>query len=334
MALTPDQRQQVEWALAAGVAVQPSVMAEYNAVSPGPVITTTVVPTPAAVIIPEVITPPTLVPTGGGSLSGGDYDAALRQALLDNWGVHTGPLSGSPAQMLAEAQRIAVNNGATNTNALLAVGATGFNFDDFYGGADGGLPGPVAATPAVGGALALAGAASAWALARATLGRVGRISAAQWGALPGWARSALSVVGITIGADLALDLPGVPGDIIPQINIPGTLASPFTGGADFPALHDHIVGGWVANGVPFYRLASGKLAVQNKKGRWKVWMPKKPTVLYNNGASSLQSFLKADKIIDRQAKKLAKALRRRAPSQRRSSGAKTVEGAVTNVRQG
>lgn len=80
-----------------------------------------------------------------------------------------------------------------------------------------------------------------------------------------------------------------------------------------------VVGSWVANGVRFYRLADGKLAVQNKKGRWKVWRPRKPIVLYADGASSLKTMLRADKALTKQAKKIASMLNRRAPRKAKSS---------------
>jgi len=80
-----------------------------------------------------------------------------------------------------------------------------------------------------------------------------------------------------------------------------------------PGMHAHVVGSWVANGVTFYRLADGKLAVQNKRGRWKVWKPKKPIVLYADGASSLKMMLRADRALNKQAKKIAAMLNRRAP---------------------
>jgi hypothetical protein len=85
-----------------------------------------------------------------------------------------------------------------------------------------------------------------------------------------------------------------------------------------PLQQVQVVGSWVANGVTFYRLADGKLAVQNKKGRWKVWRPKKPIVLYADGASNLKTMLRADKALNKQAKKIAAMLNRRAPKRRTS----------------
>jgi hypothetical protein len=137
-------------------------------------------------------------------------------------------------------------------------------------------------------------------------------------------------VGIGVGALVAFN-----GDI-PFITLPGqgsTVVAPFDasseGGAVMPSVdiqvvapsplqQVQVVGSWVANGVTFYRLADGKLAVQNKKGRWKVWRPKKPIVLYADGASNLKTMLRADKALNKQAKKIAAMLNRRAPKRRTS----------------
>jgi len=81
----------------------------------------------------------------------------------------------------------------------------------------------------------------------------------------------------------------------------------------------HIIGSWVANGVTFYRLSDGKLAVQSKHGKWKVWRPKKPIVIMPGGVGSIRTLLRADAVITRQSKKLANMLNRRAPRPRRSS---------------
>lgn len=70
--------------------------------------------------------------------------------------------------------------------------------------------------------------------------------------------------------------------------------------------------GWIANGVVFYRiLESGRLAVQNKKGRWRVWKPRRPIVLYADGARDLKTMLRADKALNKQSKKIASMLNRR-----------------------
>jgi len=156
-------------------------------------------------------------------------------------------------------------------------------------------------------------------LLRAAMGGATRITRAHWNRLPGWAQSLLAGVGLGVGIDLALDVPGIPGE---SIILGG-------GGGGGPDLHmgQHltdghlgvtVVGGWVANGVQFYRLSDGKLAVQNSKGRWKVWRPKKPIVLYSGGAVNLKTLLRADAVLNRQAKRIAAMLNRRAPRAKRS----------------
>jgi len=157
----------------------------------------------------------------------------------------------------------------------------------------------------------------------------GRLTSSIWNSLPSLVRSALTQVGIGVGALIAFNgdipfitLPGQGGDVVPfdagsegGVMTPGPsvdiqIASPS------PLQGAQVVGSWVANGVTFYRLADGKLAVQNKKGRWKVWRPKKPIVLYADGASNLKTMLRADKALNKQAKKIAAMLNRRAPRRR------------------
>jgi len=160
----------------------------------------------------------------------------------------------------------------------------------------------------------------------------GRVTLAVWNLLPAWAKGALTQVGIVVGTEITVEAFGGEG-FIPGIGLPdleGTNGTapivPFTPGLPVgpiaptehaaPFLHNHIVGSWVANGVTFYRLFDGKLAVQNKKGRWKVWRPKKPIVFYATGAVDLKTMLRADAVLNRQAKKIAAMLNRRAPRKR------------------
>ena len=179
--------------------------------------------------------------------------------------------------------------------------------------------------PLVTGYLALAGQALRLILG----GGGGRLTRAIWNNLPPLLRTALTQVGIGVGVMIAFsgDIPFVPklfdrnGDFDPGQEGGGIISggtvdieiapSPFQG--------VQIVGTpWVANGVTFYRLSDGKLAVKNKKGRWKVWRPKKPIVLYADGASNLKTMLRADKALNKQAKKIAAMLNRRAPKRRTS----------------
>lgn len=77
--------------------------------------------------------------------------------------------------------------------------------------------------------------------------------------------------------------------------------------------------GWIANGVQFYYVSDGRLAVQNKRGRWKFWRPKKPIVLFATGAKDIRTMVRADKALNKQSKAIAGMLNRRAPRPRRSS---------------
>lgn len=67
---------------------------------------------------------------------------------------------------------------------------------------------------------------------------------------------------------------------------------------------------WVANGIQFYRNASGMLGVLNKRGRWKQWRPRHPIVIYSNGAHSIKSMLRAEKAMKKQAKEIETMLKR------------------------
>ena len=107
------------------------------------------------------------------------------------------------------------------------------------------------------------------------------------------------------GGEIDVSQEGVGGSMSRSVDIQVVSPSPIQ--------QVQVVGSWVANGVTFYRLADGKLAVQNKKGRWKVWKPKKPIVLYADGASNLKTMLRADRALNKQAKKIAAMLNRRAP---------------------
>ncbi len=171
-------------------------------------------------------------------------------------------------------------------------------------------------------------------LLRVLMGNATRITAQAWNQLPGWAQAALTGIGFGIGVDLALDIPGIPGES-------GILG--LGGGSGLPVhqvphmvdghIGGHMVGSWVANGVTFYRLSDGKLAVQNKHGRWKVWKPKKPIVIMPGGANNLKTLLRADAVLARQSKRIAAMLNRRAGTRRKSSPA-AAKGGVVVVQDG
>lgn len=121
--------------------------------------------------------------------------------------------------------------------------------------------------------------------------------------IPSWLIPFAGILGIEAGVDVVMDtITGVMdgGDLPAEVN-PGT-----------------VVKRWVANGRPFVRLADGKVGTQKKDGVWKFWRPKKHIVLSASGAYNLADFLKADKALNKQAKKLSSALNRRAPRPKRT----------------
>ena len=127
-----------------------------------------------------------------------------------------------------------------------------------------------------------------------------------WSRVPSWLKQVLAVMGIAEGADLIFDddSDGGGGGPFP---VPGGI--PGSGMAMTPGVT--VIGSWVANGITFYRLSNGYIAVQNMKGRWKVWKPKKPIVLMPSGAGDLRTLLKADRVVNNQIKKLSKIIKRR-----------------------
>jgi hypothetical protein len=151
--------------------------------------------------------------------------------------------------------------------------------------------------------------------------------------LPLWLRTAMAALGFT-GATIAIDSTLESFDL-PSFG-PDFLNPGGNGGVDIqiqPGVSAQVVGSWEANGVRFYRLLDGKIAVQNKRGRWKVWRPKKPIVLYADGASNLKTMLRADRALNKQAKKIAAMLNRRAPRPRKAAakGPIIIESGPGNV---
>lgn len=176
----------------------------------------------------------------------------------------------------------------------------------------------------------------------ALVGRGGRITRFQFARLAGWQKLVLRAAGIVIGTILTgaiVDriLGGDGGDdgdgegvslALPAGEVGLSNIGDHIGGGvmDIEGVHlgAHIIGSWMANGVKFYRLSDGKIAVKNKKGRWKVWRPKKPIVLFSDGASSLKTMLRADAALTRQAKRIASMLARRAGTRKRAPKAAPV----------
>jgi len=170
--------------------------------------------------------------------------------------------------------------------------------------------------------------ATALQLVRAFIRSPGAITAATWGVVPSWAKTILLQAGIGIGTLITIDMLGS-GDENADTGITGHLPVPLAPGQahlDLPGIHSsaHIVGGWVSNGVQFYRLANGKLGVLKKNGVWKEWKPKKPVVLYAGGTKNIKTLIRADKIITTEGKKLRKYLDRVAPKPRKAREPKIV----------
>ena len=161
----------------------------------------------------------------------------------------------------------------------------------------------------------------------AMVGRGGRVTRLAYSRLATWQKFVLQAAGVVIGTILSNELvDGLMGgdgdDPVSQVQLPAGATGnlPVSPGAhmDIPGVHlgAHIIGSWNTNpdnpenGVTFYRLSDGKLAVQNKKGRWKIWRPKRPIVLFADGAGDLKTMLRAEKALARQAKQIAGFLRR------------------------
>jgi len=162
---------------------------------------------------------------------------------------------------------------------------------------------------------------------KAMAGGAVRFPVNLWETIPSWVKTGLTLAGITVGVPFLLQDDDDDTALVPAL--PGGGAGIFID----PQNSGQVVGSWEANGVTFYRLWDGRIAVQNKKGRWKVWRPKRPIVIMPTGASNLRTLLKADKVLDRQAKALDTMLRRRT---RRSTRANACAGCglVRGHRQG
>jgi hypothetical protein len=125
-----------------------------------------------------------------------------------------------------------------------------------------------------------------------------------WSSMPVALQTIMVWFGVAEGIDFIMDLFGDDDE---------------TGGGTLPSgLEGDIVGlpgrgrlavvkTWIAEvRQKFYLLSDGRIATQKKSGVWKTWRPKKPVVIYGSGKADLKDLLKADRIIGRQTKKLAK----------------------------
>jgi len=160
----------------------------------------------------------------------------------------------------------------------------------------------------------------------------GAVTSAAWNLLPTWAKAVLIQGGIGIGSFLAIDAFGGGDEEVTPFGpalgpaLPPALAGP---GVHVDAFGTHlpsaVIGSWNTNkanpamGQTFYRLMDGKLATMRKSGKWRIWKPKKPVVLYAGGVKNIKTLLKADKILTQEAKKLRAYLDRRAPRPRKAT---------------
>jgi hypothetical protein len=216
--------------------------------------------------------------------------------------------------------------------------------EEFYMTTNGGYYDPVgvgypevtlASSPAAGGIRIVIGLASGVGSQLARLPVVGPIvqrlvgqGVRTWNSLPAVLQVALTYLGVTKGADILFDtgfddgglfpvtpealreLQGRLGGGAPSRNGTGRLSTQYDPEAVHNALHTEIASAWEANGVWFYRLTNGRLAVRNKHGVVKSWRPKKPIVLYRSGNRDMRDIFRADAVISKVARKMAKLLRR------------------------
>jgi hypothetical protein len=119
----------------------------------------------------------------------------------------------------------------------------------------------------------------------------------------------------------------------PSMNgaVPGV--NPFQLGQTWDA--NRIVKTWEANGVWFAMTSEGKGLVQNKEGRVKEFRYPKPIVLNRKGPKSTAQLLKVDAWVERDLKKIEKAMRRRGMgTRRRASSVKrtVISDGVTQIK--
>lgn len=149
-------------------------------------------------------------------------------------------------------------------------------------------------------------------------GRITRLTGAQWNSLPGWVQTGLSALGVGVGIEFAMEAVGLEG-AIPGVGLPSMNGHSGTYGVGSIVDGNQVVKTWHANGVPMLKLANGTMGAQRLDGTWRFWRPKKPIVVFGDGAGNMRDFIKADAALDRQAKRLRKALDRRAPRKTRKS---------------
>jgi hypothetical protein len=171
--------------------------------------------------------------------------------------------------------------------------------------------------------------AAAFEVVKRTLGPTGQMAVVQYNRLPVRLRDQLAQAGVTAALLAGFTWGDEDDDDEFQVDadIEELIAEMMEGGNGagmLPAIPNMMLGGgivkaWSAgnfkNGSPitFYRTADGLVWVQRENGTWKSFRYKKGVMIYSDGATTLRSFLRADRALDHQAKQLRRALDRRAP---------------------
>lgn len=224
--------------------------------------------------------------------------------------------------------------------SILRIGPDGVQYRGgtapVYNGGGAYLP----VTPPVGTEVGLKDPRAAFGYLKAAATAAGRVLREKWDELPEWARNIIIAAGVLFPEGVPfIDIPWLADDAAP-----GTGILPLTPGAVVPVGSGGLMSGAQVVGrystrpddpnppiwAWFYRLADGKLAVQNKKGRWKVWRPKSPIVLYSGSGNSTKNILRASRVLKTQAKKTRKFMDRWDPKPRAPRAHKHAR-AVTNV---
>lgn len=121
----------------------------------------------------------------------------------------------------------------------------------------------------------------------------------------GVVRAVLAAAGLGVVAEFF-----IPDGLVPDVG-------DIFGGDDQNMHPAAVVKSWSANGIPFVRLADGRMgAYSANRGSWKYWRPKKPIVIYAGGSSSLKTLLRADRATERQLRRVKKVIDRRFPRRR------------------
>lgn len=254
-----------------------------------------------------------------------------------------GPTSSDYVQRVVEAQQ-PIGGGVGFPSLDDVLRSFGSLFERFArGGApEGQPPRTIAGLPAIPGGGASMGLSALIERLPAVVVDIIRSVGGRWTALPGWVRTLLINLGVLEGTNIVIDdlTSGGGGDGMPAIPQGGTMSStgvqlnPFVqmgDGSYYNPQHGMVTGAWQANGVPFVKFADGwEAAYAPTKQSWKFFKPKKPIVLYTNGAKNPETAVRAYKALKKQAKDLRPLVDQFAPRRTRTRKARVV-GDIVNV---